>query len=65
MIRKFSLYNDSDIEKFLKIYYKKVNQNATDLGRMTSLFKSIIDRYMGLDEEGRYEYKGAIKNFNK
>lgn len=64
-IRKVKLYNDQDIEKFLKIYYKKGKQNATDLGRMTSLFKPIIARYEELDEEKRYEYKGAIKNFNK
>lgn len=64
-IRKAMLYNDEDIQKFIKIYYKKGKQNATDLGRMTSLFKPIIARYEALDEEKRYEYKGAIKNFNK
>lgn len=65
MIRKFKLYNGEDIEKFVKIYYKKGKQTATDLGRMTSLFKPIVERYKELDEDRRYEFKGAVKNFNK
>lgn len=64
-IRKAMIYSDEDIQKFIQIYYKSGKQNATDLGRMTSLFKPIISKYEALDEGKRYEYKGAIKNFNK
>ena len=65
MIRKFKLYNDNDIEKFVKIYYKKGKQNATDLGKMTSLLKPIVDRYSALSEEQRFDFKKTVRNFNK
>lgn len=65
LIRSFKLYNDDDIEKFIKINYKKGKQNATDLGRMTSLFKPVIDRYNELNEESRYKFKKSVRNFNK
>lgn len=64
-LRKYKLYNDEDIEKFVKIYYKKGNQNATDLGKMTALLKPIVDRYKDLNEVGRFEFKKTVRNFNK
>lgn len=65
LLRNYKLYNDDDIEKFVKIYYKKEKQNATDLGKMTSLLKPIVDRYSTLDEEKRFEFKKTVRNFNK
>ena len=65
IIRNFKLFNDNDIDKFIKINYKKGKQNATDLGKMTSLFKPVIERYNELNEDSRYEFKKAIRNFNK
>lgn len=65
IIRGFKLFNDEDIEKFIKINYKKGNQTAADLGKMTSLFKPVIARYNDLNEDSRYEFKKAIRNFNK
>ena len=65
IIRNFKLFNDNDIDKFIKINYKKGKQNATDLGKMTSLFKPVIERYNELNEDSRYEFKKAIRNFNR
>ncbi|MGF0108639.1 type I restriction endonuclease subunit R [Clostridium sp. SGI.024] len=65
VIRGFKLYNDEDVEKFIKINYKKGKQNSTDLGKMTSLFKPVIERYNDLNVEKRYEFKKSIRNFNK
>lgn len=56
---------DEDIEKFLKIFLKKGNQTNADLGKMTSLFKPIVDRYRALDEDKRFDYKKTIRNFVK
>jgi len=64
-LREFVLYSDDDIEKFINIYYKKGNQNSTDLGKMTSLFKPVIDRYSAIDEEKRFEFKKIVRNFNR
>lgn len=44
---------------------KKGKQTETDLGNLVGVFKPITDRYLKLNEEQRYEYKGLIKNFNK
>lgn len=65
MLRNYRLYNDDDIEKFVKIYYKRGKQNATDLGKMTSLLKPIVHRYSEINEEKRFEFKKHVRNFNK
>lgn len=65
IIRDFGLYNDDDIEKFLKLFTKKGNQTATDLGKMTSIFKPIIAGYNGLSEDKRFDYKKTVRNFVK
>lgn len=65
VLRNFRLYNQDDIEKFVEIYYKKGKQTATDLGKMTSLLKPIVDQYSLLDEEERFEFKKTIRNFIK
>jgi len=65
MLRNYNLYNTDDIEKFVKIYYKKETQTAIDLGRMTSLLKPIVDRYSVFQEEKRFEFKKTVRNFNK
>lgn len=64
-IRNYKLYNDQDIEKFLKIYYKKGKQNDKDLGAMTSLLKPVLERYAELTDEEQYEFRISIRNFNK
>ena len=64
-LRSIKLYNDDDIDKFVKIYYKDGAQNATDLGKMTSLLKPVVDRYKALDEERRFGFKKTVRNFNK
>lgn len=65
LLRNYKLYNDDDIVKFVKIYYKTGNQNATDLGKMISLLKPIVDRYSALNEEKRFQFKKTVRNFNK
>lgn len=65
LIRDFALYNDEDIEKFLKIFLKNGKQTTSDLGKMTSLLKPIVDRYKDLPEDKRFEYKKTIRNFVK
>ncbi|MCC3668893.1 type I restriction endonuclease subunit R [Terrisporobacter mayombei] len=64
-LRDYNLYNDADIDKFVKINFKKTKQNATDLGKMTSLLKPVVNRYMELSEDDRYKFLRTIRNFNK
>lgn len=65
ILREFNLYNDEDIEKFIKINFKKGKQNNTDLGKMTSLLKPVVNRYNELDEDDKFKFKRTINNFNK
>ena len=64
-IKQYNLFNDEDVEKFAKLYFKKSEQSSTDLGKATALFKPVCDRYNDLTEEQRIEYKDAIKSFNR
>lgn len=64
-LRKYKLYNFEDIEKFSKIYYKTSSQNATDLGKMTSLLKPVVQRYTELNEDDRFTFKKILRNFVK
>lgn len=65
VIRKEKLYNDEDILKFNKIFYKKSKQSETDLGKITSLFKPIVELYGKLNEENQFKFKKNIRNFVK
>lgn len=65
LLHRFKLYNDSDIEEFIKIYYKKGNQTDKDLGKMTALLKPVVNRYNALETDKRYEFRMTIHNFNK
>ncbi len=64
-LRKYKLYNNSDIESFIKIYYKSSKQTDKDLGKMTALLKPVVDRYNELEIEDRYEFRMTIRSFNK
>lgn len=65
LLRGFGLYGDDDIDKFLKILYKKGPQTDTDLGKMTSLLTPVVNGYKALPEDKRFDYKKTIHNFNK
>lgn len=64
-IRNFKLYNDMDVEKFIQIYYKNGKQTNADMGRMTSLLKPVLERYNGLTDDEKYQFRVSIRNFNK
>ena len=65
LLRNYRLYDDDNIEEFTQIYYKKDKQNNTDLGKMMGTTRPVIDRYMELDEDKRYEFKKTANNFVK
>lgn len=64
LIRQFFLYNDDDILKFNKIYYKS-NQSDTDLGKITSMFTPMLNNYLTLSEDDQFKFKKAVRNFVK
>lgn len=62
-LRQYQLYDEEDIEEFVKIYYKRGKQTETDLGRMTSVLKPVVGRYDELDEDERFGFKRIARNF--
>lgn len=60
-MRDFRLYNNKDIENFIKVFYKQTKQTEKDLEKLASIFKSIMKRYMYLHEETRYDLKKLLK----
>jgi len=63
-IKEFCLFNDDDVEKFIKQFTKK-EQNDTDLGKLISMFKPIKDRFENMSKEQKLEYKDLLKSFNR
>ncbi|MBD3108677.1 hypothetical protein IEO70_09885 [Bacillus sp. AGMB 02131] len=64
-LRKYHIYNQTDINSVMKIYQAGNKQDATTLGKLSSAFKPIIGRYEELSEDQQYEFRVTLRNFNK
>ena len=65
-LRKFYIYNDDDIKQVIKINEQaSKKQDERLLGRLSSLFKPILDRYEELEEDVQYDFRVTLRNFNK
>ncbi|KHE69670.1 type I restriction endonuclease subunit R [Halobacillus sp. BBL2006] len=64
-LRNYNIYNDQDINKLTKLYFKNGKQMDSDLGRIASHLIPIIKRYEELDEQQQYEFRVTVRNFNK
>lgn len=65
LVRNFKLFNDEDVEKFNKIYYKSTKQSTTDLGKITSLFTPVLKSFTELSADDQFIFKKAVRNFVK
>lgn len=63
-INQFLLYNGDDIEAFNKVMSLK-KQDATAMGRLTSILKPVVDRYNDLSKEEKFKARDLIRKFNK
>lgn len=66
-IRDAMLYNFGDVDAFNKFMAQQMGkgQDATALGRLTSMFKPIVARYMELSEVDRFVVRDYVRKFNK
>lgn len=65
-LRKFALYNDDDIAQVMKLVKQaQKKQDERLLGRISSLFKTVIQRYEDLPEDTQYEFRVTLRNFGK
>ena len=66
-ITEFMIYTSADVDNYynLMVVSSGKKQTNTTSGRLSSLLKPIVDRYGELSKEGRDQYRGLIKLFNK
>src|SRR5699024_4502814 len=65
-LRNYHLYNDDDINTIIKINKQaQKKQDERLLGRMSSVLKPVIDRYLELPDDVKYEFRVTLRNFNK
>lgn len=65
-LRKYHIYNNDDIDAVIKISEQAhKRQDERLLGRMSSVFKPVINRYEELEDDIKYEFRVTLRNFNK
>lgn len=67
-IKPFMLYNDADVDTYYAFMTKHANgkQDTAALGRLSSIMKPIVERYLDLDtEERKFNARMAVRQFVK
>ncbi|BDQ52940.1 hypothetical protein EfsSVR2330_04510 [Enterococcus faecalis] len=65
-LRKFNVYNQGDIERVMKLVKQaQKQQNERLLGRISSMFKPIMDRYEEMNKDNQYQFRVTLRNFSK
>lgn len=65
-LRKYNIYNQDDIDQVMKLVKQAQNkQDERLLGRISSSFKPIIQRYSDLAKDTQYEFRVSLRNFGK
>ena len=65
-LRKYNVYNQGDIDQVLKLIRQaQKRQDEKLLGRISSLFKPVIQRYEDLAKDTQYQFRVTLRNFGK
>ena len=64
-LRGFAVYADSDIGAFANEYFKDSRQDSRAMGRMTSALKPVAERYNGLSDDDRYQFRRKCRSLIK
>ena len=66
-INDFMLYDFDVVDEFYDIMSTQSGkkQTATTSGKLSSLLKTVVDGYLGLEKDKQFIYRGLIKKFNK
>ena len=59
-LKAYHLWSADTEEKVFEIYSK-----TQDMGRLTSLFKPVLDDFNSIEEENRFKVRSLVKNFNR
>ncbi|MCQ2498852.1 MAG: DEAD/DEAH box helicase family protein [Lachnospiraceae bacterium] len=61
----YAIYNENDIFAFIEVWNKSGKQDATAMGRMTSVLKPVADRYNLKNQEERYQFRRLVRSLLK
>ena len=61
----YAIYNENDIFAFIEVWNKPGKQDATAMGRMTSVLKPVADRYNLKNQEERYQFRRLVRSLLK
>lgn len=66
-IADFMLYSFDEVERFVEFMAAQSGkaQEATALGKLASMFRPVIIRFMDLNEDDRYTARDYIRKFNR
>ena len=62
---EFRVYQTSEIEKFVDIFYSKDEQSAGDLGKLQGQLRPAVDRFIALEVERQDVFKSTLAMFNR
>ena len=57
----YAIYNEHDINAFINVWNHPGKQDATAMGKMTSVLKPIADRYNLKNPEERYQFRRLVR----
>ncbi len=57
----YAIYNENDINAFIDVWNHPGRQDATAMGKMTSVLKPIADRYNLKNPEERYQFRRLVR----
>ncbi len=59
-LKNFHLWSEDTETKVFDVY-----STTQDMGRLTSLFKPVLEDYNSLEEEDRFKVRSLVRNFNR
>lgn len=60
---EFHIWQQSEIEAFSKIFYSSKAQENADLGKLVSILKPAIDRFIAKNDEEKESFKSSLASF--
>lgn len=65
-IRKYNLYNNDDVNNMISFYEQSTEeQDDKLLGRLSSSFRPVIERYNELDVDLKFEFRTLLRGFRE
>lgn len=58
----YAIYTENDIVAFVEVWNKPGRQDATAMGKMTSVLKPVADRYNLKNSEEKYQFRRLVRS---